>query len=365
MMVAHNLKYVIFLAIIVLGLMMLATAVSYVDFILSNILWVAILLLFLYIIYQYDFLLQLLDYERAVIFRFGKIHRVGGPGWAFLWPIIETSKFVDLRTKTIDVDKQEVVTKDSIELMVDAIIYLKVKKDSQSVVNSVIEVEDYVRASQLYVVSALRDVIGSMELSEVISNIEVLNMRIKEALEKISVGWGIAVDGVEIKDVQIPDTVLNAMHEEKAAVQQKLARMERALAHKAEIQAVGEAAAGLDDKALAYYYIKAIDNMSKGKGSQVFFPAEFSKLAGAFSNAVPGTSSKEKKVITGASQEYKTVLKKYIDGAVKKAKKKSHVKVVTVKKKSSKKLSKKSKASKPKKKSSKKAKSSKKKKKIN
>jgi regulator of protease activity HflC (stomatin/prohibitin superfamily) len=357
-MVAHNLRYIVFLGIIVASLIMLATAVSYVDFILANILWLAILIVFIYIIYRYDFLLQLLDYERAVIYRFGKVHRVGGPGWTFLWPVIESSKLVDLRIKTIDVDKQEVVTKDSIELSVDAIIYLKVKKDSQSVVNSVIEVEDYVRASQLYVVSALRDVIGSMELSEVISNIEVLNMRIKENLEKISLGWGIAVDGVEIKDVQIPEIVLNAMHEEKAAVQQKLARMERALAHKAEIQAVREAAAELDDKALAYYYIKAIENMSKGKGSQVFFPAEFSKLAGAFSNAIPDTSPKEKNVLTGANQKYKTVLKKYIDTAVKKAKKKSPTKKISVKPK--KKKAKKKSSKKVKKKSSKKSKKKKK-----
>ena len=342
-MAAHNLKYIIFLAIIVLGLMFLATAVSYVDFILSNILWVAILLLFMYILYRYDFLLQLLDYERAVIYRFGKINRVGGPGWTFIWPMIESAALVDLRTKTIDVAKQEVVTKDSIELSVDAIIYLKVKKDAQSVVNSVIEVEDYVLASKLYVVSALRDVIGSMELSEVISNIEVLNMRIKESLEKISKGWGIAVDGVEIKDVQIPDVVLSAMHEEKAAVQQKLARMERALAHKAEIRAVQEAASELDDKALAYYYIKAIEGMSKGKGSQVFFPAEFSKLAGAFSG-VPGTSNKENEVLKKANAEYKQVLKGYIDKSVKKAKKKAPGKVV--KKKSSKKKASKKKGAK-------------------
>ena len=337
-MAAHNLKYIIFLAIIVIGLMFIATAVSYVDFFFSNLLWFAILAIFLYIIYRYDFLLQLVDYERAVIYRFGKINRVGGPGWTFIWPFIEMGTVVDLRTKTIDVAKQEVVTKDSIELVVDAIIYLKVKKDAQSVVNSVIEVENYVEASRLYVISALRDVIGSMELSEVISNIEVLNLRIKANLEKISQGWGIAVDGVEIKDVQIPEIVLTAMHEEKAAVQQKFARMEKALAHKAEIKAVKEAAADLDEKALAYYYIKAIEGMSKGKGSQVFFPAEFSKLAGAFSG-VGGTSGKEQSVLKNTNSQYKKVLKSYINKSVKKSKKKSPKK--STKKKSTKKKKKK------------------------
>jgi regulator of protease activity HflC (stomatin/prohibitin superfamily) len=332
-MVAPNFKYVIFLAVLVIILFLAGTALSYTDFLVSNIYWIILLAIFIIIIWRHDFVLQLLDYQRAVIYRFGKVNRVGGPGWAFLWPIIETYAHVDLRTKTIDVPQQEVVTKDGIELKVDAVIYLKVKKDNQSVVNSIIEVEDYVEAAKLFVVSSVRDVVGSMTLSEVISNIETINTKVKVNLEKISQSWGITIDSVEIKDVQIPDTVLDAMHQEKAAVQQKLARMEKALAHKAEIEAVKEAAAGLDQKALTYYYIRAIENMSKGKGSKVFFPAEFSKLAGAFagSNAV----SPEGK----DTAKYKKLLKNYVDSAVstskgkKKSTKKKKAKKKTTKKK--------------------------------
>ena len=167
-------------------------------------------------------ILQLLDYQRAVVYRFGKVNRVGGPGWTFIWPIIEEADIVDLRTKTIDVTKQDVVTKDGIEISIDAVVYLKVKKDNQSVVNSVIEVEDYVGASQLLVVSTLRDVIGSIKLGELISSIELVNAQLKEALEGFK-NWGVTVDSIEIKDIQIPETVLSAMHEEKAAVQHKLA----------------------------------------------------------------------------------------------------------------------------------------------
>jgi regulator of protease activity HflC (stomatin/prohibitin superfamily) len=333
-MVTATFKYVVFLAVIVVIAMIIGFALTYADFLLSNLYWLIILGIFLFIIWKFDFILQLLDYERAVIYRFGKVNRVGGPGWTIIWPIIESYAHVDLRTVTIDVPKQDIVTKDGIELSVDAVIYIKVKKDRQSVVNSVIEVEDYKEASKLFVISSVRDVMGSMVLSEVISNIEIINAQIKENLEKISKEWGIAVDSVEIKDVQIPKTVLDAMHEEKAAVQQKLARMEKALAHKAEIDAVREAAAKLDDKALAYYYIKAIEGMSKSKGSKVFFPAEFSKLAQAFSS-----SQIEKVADKGEAKKYKKLLQDYVDSAVSKTK--GTTKKTITKKKSSKKTKKK------------------------
>ena len=317
-MVNASLKYVIFVAIIILILFGAGFTLINADFLLSNFYWLILLGVFLYVIWKYDFILQLVDYERAVIYRFGKINRVGGPGWTFVWPIIESYVIVDLRTKTIDVERQDVVTKDGIELNVDAIIYLKVKKDRQSVVNSVIEVEDYANASRLFVISSIRDVMGAMVLSEVISHIDIINAQIKENLEKISQEWGVAVDSVEIKDVQIPKIVLDAMHEEKAAVQQKLARMERALAHKAEIEAVKEAAKDLDENALSYYYIKAIENMSKGKGSKIFFPAEFSKLAQVFSSSQLMKASDSDNV-----QKYKKLLEDYVNNAVKKTKQKS------------------------------------------
>jgi len=320
-MASNNFRYVIFLVLIFIALFLITMAIQYSDALLSNILWLFLLAFFGYIIWKYDMILQLLDYQRAVIYRFGKVNRVGGPGWTFVWPIIEETDLVDLRVKTIDVPKQDVITRDGIGVSIDAIIYIKVKKDNQSVVNSVIEVEDYIVASQLLVIATLRDVIGSMALSDLISSIEMVNAKLKEALEHTSKNWGIAVESVEIKDVQIPETVLNAMHEEKAAVQQKLARMERALAHKAEIEAVKDAAMGLDDKALAYYYIKAIENMSKTKGSKVFFPAEFSKLAQTISSS-PLLSEKEKKDVSEKNEYYKTLLKKFVDNAAKKSTKK-------------------------------------------
>ena len=337
-MAAQNFKYVVFFALLAVLLVSIYFVVILQDFIITNLIWIGLLAVFTFIVYKYDFILQLVDYERAVIYRFGKVHRVGGPGWTCIWPIIEKYDLVDLRIKTLDVPRQQVVTKDGVEVTIDAVVYLKVKKDSQSVVNSVIEVEDYVKASQLFVISSLRDVIGSMMLSDVIANIEFINAQIKENLAVMSKNWGIVCDSIEIKDVDIPEVVLSAMHEQKAAVQQKLARMEKALAQKAEIDAVREAAASLDEKALSYYYIKAIENMSNSKGSKVFFPSEFTKLASSFADS---TSPKGK----GSSvEQYKALLKEYVDSSVKKAKLDSSSSII---KKSIKKPKKKVKSKKP------------------
>lgn len=327
-MASENFKYVVFLVLVLVILGVIYSVFVFQDFVISNIIGIIIVVFFIWLIYKYDFLLQLLDYQRAVVYRFGKVHRVGGPGWAWVWPIIEDYALVDLRVKTIDVPKQNVVTKDGVELRIDAILYLKVKKDNQSVVNSVIEVEDYVDASKQFIVSSLRDVVGSIELSEVISNIEVINAKIKENLEQISKNWGVTVESVEIQDVEIPEAVISAMHEQKAAVQQKLARMERALGQKAEIEAVKDAASHLDDKALAYYYIKAIENMSNSKGSKVFFPSEFSKLAESFTHVTDKMGKAHSKPsnskLTGStSTHYKELLREYVDKAVKRAKGKS------------------------------------------
>ncbi|MFA6064692.1 MAG: SPFH domain-containing protein [archaeon] len=317
-MAADNFKYIVF--VVLLGAIALSAYFLVInqDFVIANLVWILLLAFFAWIVYKYDFVLQLKDYERAVVYRLGKVHHVGGPGWALVWPILESIDRVDLRVHTIDVPKQHVVTKDGVEITIDAIVYLKVKKDNQSVVNSVIEVEDYTKASQLFIVSSLRDVVGSIPLSEVISNIEVINAQIKTNLEQISKNWGIVVESIEISDVEIPETVINAMHEEKAAVQQKLARMEKALAHKAEIDAVQESASKLDDRALAYYYIKAIEGMANSKGSKVFFPSEFTQLAQSFTNST--NSNAAKKGSANGAEYYKDLLKDYVDKSVKKAK---------------------------------------------
>ena len=281
-------KQAIFGGVIILLFILLVAIIQLQDFFLRNILWIFLGLIVLFLVWKYDYLLQLKDFERAVIFRLGKVHRVGGPGWAILLPPIETYYAVDVRTQTIDVKPQNVVTKDQVEVRVDAVIYLKVRKDNESVIKSIVEVQDYKQASQLYVVALIRDAIGTMNLSELISNVEQLNAKMEKGLSNIAHSWGVTIESAKITTMDIPAVVLSAMHDQKAAVQKKLARIEAAEAQKIEIDAVKAAAEQLNEKALAYYYVKALEKVGEGKSTKFIFPMELSRLAEAIGGRIAG-----------------------------------------------------------------------------
>ena len=183
---------------------------------------------------------------------------------------------------------QNVVTKDQVEVRVDAVIYLKVRKDNESVIKSIVEVQDYKQASQLYVVALIRDAIGTMNLSELISNVEQLNAKMEKGLSNIAHSWGVTIESAKITTMDIPAVVLSAMHDQKAAVQKKLARIEAAEAQKIEIDAVKAAAEQLNEKALAYYYVKALEKVGEGKSTKFIFPMELSRLAEAIGGRIAG-----------------------------------------------------------------------------
>ncbi|MDO8624745.1 MAG: SPFH domain-containing protein, partial [Candidatus Diapherotrites archaeon] len=130
-----------------------------------------------------------------------------------------------------------------------------------------------------FVEATIRDVAGSLTLTELITNIGELNRRVQHELEKIAESWGVTVESVQISDIQIPTELEEALTKEKAAEQQKLARGQLADAHRLEIDAVRQAAENLSDKALAYYYIRALEKLSEGSANKIFFPIELSNLA--------------------------------------------------------------------------------------
>jgi len=257
-------------------------------------------------------ILFLEEYERAVISRFGRLNRVGGPGWTFIIPGIERATHVELRTQTIDIPKQDAMTKDNIMLTLDAVIYLKVNKDPRDIVNAVINVENYREAAKLFIKAQIRDVIGNMALSDVISNINDLNEKLKKELLLISKDWGIKVDSVEIKEIKVPDEVIEAMHKQKAAIQKKLAVIEEAQGEHEKIKAINAAASELTDKSVAYYYIKALEEMSKGESTKIIFPMEFSRLANIISGKIGG-SNREQAQADKFLEQYGPLLQKYIE----------------------------------------------------
>ncbi|MBI5884868.1 hypothetical protein HZB89_02100 [archaeon] len=277
----------------------------------KNILWILLFIAFMLLVWKGNVLIKLNEYERAVISRFGKVSRVGGPGWTLVIPGIEGYRVVDTRTQVIDVPPQEAMTKDSIKLRVDAVLYIAVNRDAESVIKSVVAVEDYKRASAEYIKGIIRDVIGELELTEVISSIDVLNTKLMKALEALSNNWGVKVESVAITDVIVPEKIITAMHEEKAARQERLARKERAEAAKYEIEAIRDAASKLDDKSLAFYYLEALKKLGEGQSTKFIFPMELSRLAEGIAGKVGGVPKEA--VEAQLLEKYKDVIKGFLD----------------------------------------------------
>ncbi len=222
-----------------------------------------------------QFIIEVKEYERAVVFRMGKYIGTLGPGIHVLVPFVDEAVVVDLRVQTIDVPKQKVVTKDEIELTIDAIIYYKVV----DVEKAIIEVRDYKEAAVSATYAHMRDIIGKMTMAEVLSNIDKINKLVSQGLKNMAKEWGVAINKVEIKEVYLPDEIVNAMHRKKAAEELKKAAEQEALAEAIKIDAVREAAGKLNEPALQFLYLEALKKVAEGKSSKILFPIELSKMA--------------------------------------------------------------------------------------
>lgn len=161
------------------------------------------------------------QYNRAVIFRFGRLIGVKGPGMFFILPIVDQIVRVDLRTKQLDVPKQTIITQDNISVDVDAVIYYHVTDPTLAVV----AVEDYEGATALIAQTMLRDVLGQNELDAILSGRETLNQKIQSLLESMTVPWGIHVDIVTIRDIALPENMLRAIARQAEAERERRARI--------------------------------------------------------------------------------------------------------------------------------------------
>ncbi|MGP8320708.1 MAG: slipin family protein [Methanosarcinaceae archaeon] len=161
------------------------------------------------------------EYERVVIFRLGRLSGVKGPGLFFIIPVIDSVVKIDLRVVTIDVPKQAVITKDNVTVEVDAVVYYKVIEPGAAVT----EVENYRFATSMLSQTTLRDVLGKIELDDVLSQRETINRDIQELLDDSTDPWGIKVTDVTIRDVSLPETMLRAIAKQAEAEREKRARI--------------------------------------------------------------------------------------------------------------------------------------------
>jgi regulator of protease activity HflC (stomatin/prohibitin superfamily) len=181
------------------------------------------------------------EYQRGVIFRLGKLLGAKGPGLIFLIPIVDRMVRMDLRVVTIDVARQEVMTRDNVPMTVDAVVYFRVIDPAAAVVR----VENYLKATSLISQTTLRSVLGQAELDELLSQRDKINLRLQEIINRQTDPWGIKVTAVEVRDVVLPDSMKRAM-----AGQAESERERRAKNHKRRRRVSGSAktrAGGIDD----------------------------------------------------------------------------------------------------------------------
>jgi len=164
------------------------------------------------------------EYQRGVIFRLGRFKSVRGPGLYWIVPIIDRKEKVDIRTTTVDIESQETVTRDSVTIKVNAVLYYKISDPAKAIIS----VKNYSRATYQAGLTTLRNVIGQHILDEVLKDRDKINMALKEIVDQITDPWGLKVELVEMKDVEIPENMQRAMAKEAEAVREKRARLIKA-----------------------------------------------------------------------------------------------------------------------------------------
>lgn len=178
------------------------------------------------------------EYERIVIFRFGRATGVRGPGITFVVPLMERVEFIDLRIRVIEIPRQEVMTIDNVPVATNAICFYKVRDPMKAI----LEVERYQEAVYQLAQATTRSVVGQSHLDDVLSNREVLNEKIKKVIGDSSYNWGIDVAAVEIKDVELPSDMKRAMARQAEAERDKRGRIIQAEGEEIASQLLGEAA---------------------------------------------------------------------------------------------------------------------------
>ena len=161
------------------------------------------------------------EYERGVIFRLGKLLGVKGPGLIFLIPIVDRMVKMDLRVITIDVPRQEVMTRDNVPVTVDAVLYFHVVSPDAAVVR----VENYLKATSLVSQTTLRSVLGQAELDELLAQRDKINLTLQEIIDRQTDPWGIKVTAVEVKDVVLPDAMKRAMARQAETERERRAKI--------------------------------------------------------------------------------------------------------------------------------------------
>jgi regulator of protease activity HflC (stomatin/prohibitin superfamily) len=210
------------------------------------------------------------EYERGIVFRLGRLQRARGPGVIILIPIVDRMMKIDLRVVTLDIPRQEMMTRDNVPVTVDAVVYFRVVMPEDAVV----KVENFSRATYLLAQTTLRSVLGQHELDELLSQRDKINQQLQQIIDEGTEPWGIKVTLVEVRDVILPDTMKRAMARQAETERERRAKVINAEGEFQAAEKLVMAAAKISTQpvALQLRYLQALTEIATEHNSTTVFP---------------------------------------------------------------------------------------------
>jgi regulator of protease activity HflC (stomatin/prohibitin superfamily) len=217
------------------------------------------------------------EYERGVIFFLGRFAGVKGPGLIVVWPVIQAMVKVDLRTVVLDVPKQDVISRDNVSVKVNAVVYFRVLDPSKAI----IQVANAFEATSQLAQTTLRSVLGQHELDDMLAKREQLNADVQQILDDSTDAWGIKVSHVEIKHVDLDESMIRAMARQAEAERSRRAKVIHAEGEKQAAQMLVEAAQllGGDPRAIQLRYMQTLTELGNERTNTIVFPMPLDLIA--------------------------------------------------------------------------------------
>ena len=210
------------------------------------------------------------EYERGVIFRLGRVIGAKGPGLFFIIPIVDRMVRVSLRTRTLDIPPQDIITKDNVTVRVNAVTYFNVV----DAVKAVIAIEDFAFGTGQVAQTTLRSIVGQADLDDLLIKRDEINQRLQQIIDQLTDPWGVKVTLVEVKDVELPEAMRRAMARQAESERERRAKVIHAKGEREAAQELGEAAAILErhPAALQLRVLSTMSDVAAEKNSTLIFP---------------------------------------------------------------------------------------------
>jgi regulator of protease activity HflC (stomatin/prohibitin superfamily) len=217
------------------------------------------------------------EYERGGVFRLGRFVGLRGPGLILIIPFVERMRKIDLRVITMDVPQQECITVDNVTVRVDAVIYFRVVEAA----DAILKVLDYVKATSLLAATTLRNVVGQSTLDELLAQRDRLNEKLQVVVDEGTNPWGVKVSMVEVKDVQLPQTMQRAMAAQAEAERERRAKVVHAEGEAQAAEKLAEAAGVMSKQpaALQLRYLQTLAGIATERSNVILFPLPMDMLA--------------------------------------------------------------------------------------